>query len=531
MKTCPACGETYSERIDFCFNDGEVLRLMPSAMDAPIPRLAAASTTHEAQAGPLAQATPHVSNPEDAPIRPADAAAVPEPTRPPEFDGEDAPPVPAHAGEEAPPVPASVEVEPSVEDEVEAAAPVPPDSPAEEEAVAVPPEAAPEPVPATPDTTPPVGDAPDAPDDELPHMPAEPPVSDEDLPPVFWIVGAAACVVAVIVLSYTALSPGKGAREPTRDPAPSEQPADLAPKATPARAVATPTPVPVVPPPVLEDPNTAQPIPGEPQAVPAPHEAEATPTPAEAVATPAPGEALAAPTPTPPARVPTATATPSPAAATPPAATPAEVAPTPAAVAPTPAAVVPPPAAVPTPRPQASPAPVVATPTPVAAVVAPAPTPTAVPVEPAPWDAAADPMVGMATFTSDPSGAVVKVDGAEKGTTPLKVELPYGSYDVEFALPGYTSDRGRLDVQSPNPKMPGQLEPLVRSGNVLVAFEGWDEATLFVDGELKGSLPATIRLSEGMHTFVVKAADGREVKLQRQVALSDRGLTQMLLHQ
>ena len=38
MKTCPVCGETYSERIDFCFNEGVVLKLMPSAMDAPMPR-------------------------------------------------------------------------------------------------------------------------------------------------------------------------------------------------------------------------------------------------------------------------------------------------------------------------------------------------------------------------------------------------------------------------------------------------------------------------------------------------------------
>ena len=41
MKTCPLCSETYSERIDFCFRDGTVLVLMPSALDAPVPRLAA----------------------------------------------------------------------------------------------------------------------------------------------------------------------------------------------------------------------------------------------------------------------------------------------------------------------------------------------------------------------------------------------------------------------------------------------------------------------------------------------------------
>ncbi len=42
MKTCPVCGETYSERIDFCFEEGAELFLLQSAMDAPMPRLMSA---------------------------------------------------------------------------------------------------------------------------------------------------------------------------------------------------------------------------------------------------------------------------------------------------------------------------------------------------------------------------------------------------------------------------------------------------------------------------------------------------------
>lgn len=50
MKTCPVCGETYSERIDFCFNEGAVLSLQPSALDAPVPRMAAAAAAVAAAA-------------------------------------------------------------------------------------------------------------------------------------------------------------------------------------------------------------------------------------------------------------------------------------------------------------------------------------------------------------------------------------------------------------------------------------------------------------------------------------------------
>ncbi len=95
MKSCPVCGDNYSERIDFCFGDGAVLVLVPSAMDAPIPRMpgaragelavpglgAEASASHRAPVAPSPTPIPASNTPaEPAPSPPlpsAVAAATP----------------------------------------------------------------------------------------------------------------------------------------------------------------------------------------------------------------------------------------------------------------------------------------------------------------------------------------------------------------------------------------------------------------------------------------------------------------------
>jgi len=163
-------------------------------------------------------------------------------------------------------------------------------------------------------------------------------------------------------------------------------------------------------------------------------------------------------------------------------------------------------------------------------VAVPAPTPSTPPASGSPWDAPAAVSSGYAFITSDPSGASVKIDGKSRGATPLQVQLEYGTYNVELDLAGYLAVRRRIDVQSPEPKFPYTLQREVRRGSVLVVFEGWDGATLEVDGELKGQLPANIVLSEGLHQFVVTGSRG-EVRLRREVSLAQQGLTKLFLQQ
>jgi hypothetical protein len=147
-----------------------------------------------------------------------------------------------------------------------------------------------------------------------------------------------------------------------------------------------------------------------------------------------------------------------------------------------------------------------------------------------PWDAPSAAAVGKAVISSHPSGARVRLDGKDKGTTPLELSLPYGSYSVELDLDGYVPVRRRIDVQSPEPKFPNAMDPIIRKGNVLVVFEGWDGSTLTIDGEVRGVLPATVSLSEGVHNFTIKGDRG-EVRLHREVTLATSGLTKLLLHQ
>jgi hypothetical protein len=147
-----------------------------------------------------------------------------------------------------------------------------------------------------------------------------------------------------------------------------------------------------------------------------------------------------------------------------------------------------------------------------------------------PWGAAPIPSIGHAQITSDPPGAQVKIDGRARGTTPLTVDLPYGAYNLELTLDGYQTVRRQVSIQSEAPKIPNPMASEARRGSVLIVFEGWDGASLVVDGADRGHLPVNIVLTEGVHTFTVKGASGTQT-LKREVKLSSSGLTKLLLHQ
>lgn len=645
MKSCPACQETYSERIDFCFNDGEVLVLLPSAMDAPMPRLAGIpagvpsgsgagasggqpagaapaprasgtgtiparrpavrdpaenyqtpGTGHQAPAGGRgnadgAHAPPGGANtaPSDLPDRRAEGrtgarlseeAPTAHHTAPP-TRSEDAPDRPATASQ----LPSAVAVGAAavtaavagVRSNAEAAANEPIDDDADDEtyvrdrsakaedapagansrgaatpnhvasAAGTPSEAggnlvgltgAPGPTggPATAASTPggadaqprgaaaqgfgsaaaavpnqaaastgaipgganhPGRDAAVGADKVAATSAEKPPVGPAQrggkTSPVSWFVGFAAIAIAAVVLFFTvqgqrsAPEPGRASSAETKR-AETDKPGDRLPPAGAApvnNGAAQIAPV-----------GQAAPLPGEPAIGAAP----AGTVPPPGLVPGAPG--LAAP------GAPVGTVV------TAPAAQPSTKPPVPGA----------PSAADPT-KANGQPG-QPATPTQTPGLVA----PTQPGAAGNPWDAPVAASSGKVVITSDPSGASIRVDGKSRGVTPLELELPYGTYSVELDMNGFTPVRKRIDVQSPAPKFPYTLQREVRRGNVLVVFEGWDGATLEVDGELKGQLPSTIILSEGAHSFVVRGDRG-EVRLRREVELLPTGLTKLFLHQ
>ncbi len=53
---------------------------------------------------------------------------------------------------------------------------------------------------------------------------------------------------------------------------------------------------------------------------------------------------------------------------------------------------------------------------------------------------------GILNITSDPSGALVYVDGKMKGTTPILLEIPATEHDVVLEQQGYDSYRARIRI-------------------------------------------------------------------------------------
>lgn len=135
----------------------------------------------------------------------------------------------------------------------------------------------------------------------------------------------------------------------------------------------------------------------------------------------------------------------------------------------------------------------------------------------------ADPVAqtGRVTFESTPAGASVKIDGESMGQTPLTLDLAYGGYVVEVLLDGHTTARKAVDVAQPNVKVPVTLERKLQSGKVFVALTGRDGQTLLVDGKPVGPLPASIDLVEGPHTFAVDNGDGTQFKVTREVTFTN----------
>lgn len=61
-----------------------------------------------------------------------------------------------------------------------------------------------------------------------------------------------------------------------------------------------------------------------------------------------------------------------------------------------------------------------------------------------------DDIEGDIVIDSEPTGAVIKVDGEDKGKTPLRVSVSGGQYNIELAYEGYNVVLDRLEVTNKN---------------------------------------------------------------------------------
>jgi formylglycine-generating enzyme required for sulfatase activity len=98
------------------------------------------------------------------------------------------------------------------------------------------------------------------------------------------------------------------------------------------------------------------------------------------------------------------------------------------------------------------------------------------------------------SFASEPAGAIVRVDGAEVGRTPLTVDLSSGARAVTVTLAGYAPAGRTIRVVAEKPLSvpPFRLEP--QPGRLRLASDP-PGAAVSVDGEFRGETPVEITVS------------------------------------
>jgi len=150
--------------------------------------------------------------------------------------------------------------------------------------------------------------------------------------------------------------------------------------------------------------------------------------------------------------------------------------------------------------------------------------------ESAPWSAAT-PTSAPVTITSDPVGASVSLDGAERGVTPLTTDVPAGAHTLQVGS-GATARTQPLDVRggvasAVHIVLPsGPAQPArPTTGGLQVTTEP-PGATVVIDGQSLGAAPLTADgLSPGTHEVVVTRAG---VTVRRSVDV-DAGNTASLI--
>lgn len=103
---------------------------------------------------------------------------------------------------------------------------------------------------------------------------------------------------------------------------------------------------------------------------------------------------------------------------------------------------------------------------------------------------------------SDPTGAVVRVNGVVRGSAPLTLDdVAAGKTDLKVSLPGYSTYARQMDLRaSQTYQIVAQLEALPSGLTVLSTPQG---ATVSVDGQAMGKTPFTTSLKDGAHDLEV----------------------------
>ena len=105
------------------------------------------------------------------------------------------------------------------------------------------------------------------------------------------------------------------------------------------------------------------------------------------------------------------------------------------------------------------------------------------------------------TVTSDPPGAMLFIDGEQRGTTPAELQLPPGPVRVSVILDGYLSAADTLTID------PGVAETVHMVLAVyLEVLSDPPGATVSLDGDVRGQTPLLTTTTPGPHEIVLSLA-------------------------
>ena len=110
---------------------------------------------------------------------------------------------------------------------------------------------------------------------------------------------------------------------------------------------------------------------------------------------------------------------------------------------------------------------------------------------------------GVVSIVTTPPGAMVRIDGADIGRTPLKHRLPIGSHRYTLQLEPYAQVEGQLEVAPKDtPEVSKELSLLPG----MLAFEGAPlNTTISIDGQPPRPANAPIELPPGTYTYELQA--------------------------
>ena len=131
---------------------------------------------------------------------------------------------------------------------------------------------------------------------------------------------------------------------------------------------------------------------------------------------------------------------------------------------------------------------------------------------------------GTLTVTSNPSEAIVLLDGTNSETTPwVYTNLVTGYHTVEVDYPGYEAYVTNVYVDNgASPEVDAELTPLQTYGSALIDSSP-EGAGIFVDGNYEGTTPTTVGgLSPGLHQIEAHLA-GYMVETQMITVASGQG--------